>query len=55
MEAIEECERPETRLLGHVVSVLSVAREPPREVVCRIQVRQHGTFESRQPDRISQL
>ena len=55
VEAIEERQRPQTRFLGHVVGVLRVAGEPSREVVCRIQVRQHGAFESRQPVWVSQL
>jgi hypothetical protein len=46
-EIVEEPQRAHESLLHHVLRVLVVAHDPPREVVRGIKVRQHAPLEAR--------
>ena len=54
VEAVKKSERAQVRLLHHVFRILVIARQPARQVVSRIQMRQYDLFKTSELDFFSQ-
>jgi hypothetical protein len=51
MEAIEERERANTRVLHRVFGIGRASRQPSRQIVGGVQMRKHGVLETLLPAR----